>query len=56
LQFESNPNVAVYRDQFAEMESDFRRGVLPQGQYEQDCEDLERRLLEDCRELRGLSL
>jgi len=53
LKFDSNPNVIVYRDQFAEMESDFRNGVLVRKQYERDREDLERRLLEDCREIRG---
>jgi cytochrome c-type biogenesis protein CcmH len=47
-----NPNVAVYRDQFAEMERDLRAGVVTQEQFEQDREDVERRLLEDCRAAR----
>jgi len=38
LQLKSNPNVAVYRDQLAEMDLD-----------ERDREDLQRRLLDDCR-------
>jgi cytochrome c-type biogenesis protein CcmH len=53
LQFATDPNVAVYRDQFAEMETDFRAGVAPREQYERDREELERRLLEDCSELWG---
>src|SRR6185369_13861957 len=47
LQFSSNPNVAVYRDQVAEIESDFRIGVIVQEEYERDRVDLMRRLLED---------
>jgi len=47
LQFSSNPNVAVYRDQFAEIESDFRIGVIVQEEYERDRVDLKRRLLEE---------
>jgi cytochrome c-type biogenesis protein CcmH len=45
LQYATDPNVAVYRDQFAEMDSDFRNGTVPAEQYEQDREDLEQRLL-----------
>lgn len=52
LRLEIDPNVAVYRDQFVEMERDLRTGVVAQEQYEHDREDLERRLLEDCREAR----
>ena len=51
----TDPNVAVYRDQFAELEYDLRTGLLARPQYERDREELERRLLEDCRELRGVS-
>jgi len=47
LQFSTNPNVAVYRDLFAEIESDFRIGVIVQEEYERDRVDLKRRLLED---------
>jgi cytochrome c-type biogenesis protein CcmH len=49
LQSAKDPNVAIYRDQFAELDSDFRTGVLAKDQYERDRADLERRLLEDCR-------
>jgi cytochrome c-type biogenesis protein CcmH len=52
LRFDTDPNVAIYRDQFAEMNSDFRAGIVAQEQHERDREELERRLLEDCRELR----
>ena len=55
LRIVADPNVAVYRDQFAELESDLRTGLLARPQYERDREELERRLLEDCRELRGVS-
>ena len=44
-----DPNIAIYRDQFAEMESDLRAGAIAQDHYERDREDLYRRLLEDCR-------
>jgi cytochrome c-type biogenesis protein CcmH len=50
LQFASDPNVMIYRDQFAEMESDFRAGFVQPDQYERDREELESRLLEDCRQ------
>ena len=53
LQFNTDPNVAIYWDQFAEMKSDFRAGVVAREQYERDRDELERRLLEDCRELWG---
>jgi cytochrome c-type biogenesis protein CcmH len=49
LQSAKDPNVAIYYEQFAEMESDLRSGVLAKDQYERDREDLARRLLEDCR-------
>jgi cytochrome c-type biogenesis protein CcmI len=42
-----DPNVAVYREQFAEMEADFRAGIVSREQYDRDLEELERRLLED---------
>ena len=48
LQARRNPNVAVYRDQFAEIDADLRSGVLTEVQYQRDHEDLKRRLLEDC--------
>ena len=40
-------NVAVYRDQLAELEADLRNGIVSQEQYAQDRDDIERRLLED---------
>jgi cytochrome c-type biogenesis protein CcmH len=50
LQFATDPNVIIYRDQFAEMESDFRAGFVRPDQYQRDREELECRFLEDCRE------
>jgi cytochrome c-type biogenesis protein CcmI len=38
---------AVYREQFAEMEADFRAGIVDREQHDRDHEELERRLLED---------
>lgn len=40
-------NIAVYRDQLSELESDLRNGIVSQEQYAQDREEIERRLLED---------
>jgi cytochrome c-type biogenesis protein CcmH len=40
-------NIAVYRDQLAELEADLRNGIVSQEQYAQDRDDIERRLLED---------
>ena len=40
-------NIAVYRDQLAELESDFQNGIASQEQYAHDREEIERRLLED---------
>jgi cytochrome c-type biogenesis protein CcmH len=53
LQHATDPNVIIYRDQFVEMESDFRSGLIQLDQYERDREELECRLLADCRELWG---
>ena len=47
LQLENDPNVDVYRDQIADLESDFRAGVVPREQYERERDELKRRLLED---------
>ena len=51
-QFESEQerreaNVAVYKDQLLELENDLRNGLVEQHQYDQDREEIERRLLED---------
>lgn len=40
-------NLAILRDQLAELEADVARGVLPQERYEQARADLERRVLEE---------
>jgi cytochrome c-type biogenesis protein CcmH len=53
LESATDPNVNIYRDQFDEMESNFRAGFVPQEQYEHDREELQGRLLEDCRQSPG---
>jgi cytochrome c-type biogenesis protein CcmH len=40
-------NIAVYRDQIRELERDRRNGIVSQEQYDQDRDELERRLLDD---------
>lgn len=40
-------NVLIYQDQFKEMEADLKNGLVSETQYQQDKEELERRLLED---------
>src|SRR6478672_7312883 len=40
-------NVLIYQDQFKEMETDLENGLMSEAQYQQDKEELERRLLED---------
>ena len=40
-------NVLVYQDQFKEMASDLKNGLISEEQYQQDKEELERRLLDD---------
>ncbi len=40
-------NIAVYRDQIGELEGDLRNGIISREQYEQDRDELERRMLED---------
>jgi cytochrome c-type biogenesis protein CcmH len=40
-------NIAVYRDQLSELDSDRKNGIVSQEQYTQDREEIERRLLED---------
>ena len=40
-------NVLIYKDQFHEMEADLKNGLMNEEQYQQDKEELERRLLED---------
>jgi cytochrome c-type biogenesis protein CcmH len=40
-------NVLIYKDQFKEMETDLKNGLVSEEQYQQDKDELERRLLED---------
>lgn len=40
-------NVLIYKDQFEEMETDLKNGLISEEQYQQDKDELERRLLED---------
>ena len=40
-------NIAVYRDQMRELETDLSNGIVSKEQYSQDRDELERRLLED---------
>lgn len=40
-------NLDVYRDQITELESDLRNGMIAKEQYQQERDELERRLLED---------
>lgn len=40
-------NLLVYQDQLRELEADLKAGLLSEAQYEQDKEEIERRLLED---------
>jgi cytochrome c-type biogenesis protein CcmH len=42
-------NLAVLRDQLAELEADVARGLLPTQRYEQARDELERRVLEEAR-------
>ena len=45
----SSVNVAIYRDQLRELESDLRAGTLAPDQYEKSRGEIEARLLEDVR-------
>lgn len=40
-------NVLIYQDQYQELESDLKNGLVSAEQYSQDKDELERRLLED---------
>jgi cytochrome c-type biogenesis protein CcmH len=40
-------NISIYKDQLSELESDLRNGIVSREQYEQDSEEIKRRLLED---------
>ena len=40
-------NIAIYRDQIAELETDLANGIVSQEQFDQDRDEIERRLLQD---------
>jgi cytochrome c-type biogenesis protein CcmH len=40
-------NIAIYRDQISELETDLANGIVSREQFEQDRDEIERRLLED---------
>ena len=40
-------NIAIYRDQLSELETDLKNGIVSQEQYAQDRDEIERRLLDD---------
>ena len=40
-------NIAVYRDQISELEADLATGIVGREQFDQDRDEIERRLLED---------
>lgn len=40
-------NIDIYRDQISELEADLRNGIISSEQYQQDRDEIERRLLED---------
>jgi cytochrome c-type biogenesis protein CcmH len=44
---EPQANVEVYRDQLSELEADLQNGIISQEQYQQDRDEIERRLLDD---------
>ena len=46
-QEQKEANVAIYRDQLSELETDLENGIVSQQQFEQDRDEIERRLLED---------
>ena len=40
-------NIAVYRDQLVELKGDLENGIVSKEQFDQDAEEIQRRLLED---------
>jgi len=44
---EKEANIAVYRDQISELEADLANGIVSREQFDQDRDEIERRLLED---------
>ena len=47
---DTETNVAVYRDQLSELDADLQSGIISAEQYQQDREEVERRLLTDVSE------
>jgi cytochrome c-type biogenesis protein CcmH len=47
-------NLDIYRDQLSELEADLRNGIISPEQYQQDRDEIERRLLEDVAPTRDL--
>jgi cytochrome c-type biogenesis protein CcmH len=60
-QEEGNPddrraaNLVVYQDQYRELETDLRAGLLGEDQYQKEKEELERRLLDDVKSPEAVS-
>lgn len=44
---EKEANIEVYRDQLSELEADVQHGIVTKEQYQQDKDEIERRLLDD---------
>jgi cytochrome c-type biogenesis protein CcmH len=40
-------NISIYRDQLSELDADLRNGIVSEDQYEQDRDEIKRRLLDD---------
>lgn len=52
---EKEANIAVYRDQISELETDLANGIVSREQFDQDRDEIERRLLEDVTSSRAVS-
>jgi cytochrome c-type biogenesis protein CcmH len=52
---EKEANIAVYRDQISELEADLANGIVSREQFDQDRDEIERRLLEDVTPFSALS-
>jgi len=48
-------NVNIYRDQLSELEADLKNGLVSAEQYDQDKEEIQRRLLEDTKPIEKAS-
>ncbi|MGZ8273813.1 MAG: c-type cytochrome biogenesis protein CcmI [Burkholderiaceae bacterium] len=46
-------NLSVYKDQFADLDADFARGSISEGNYKEAKAELERRMLEESRSEKG---